>query len=276
MNELVEQSIFALSNFEAAQRVAKALASSTMVPKEYQGNISNVLIAMDVSQRTGFSPFAVMQNLHIIHGRPSWSSSFIAGAINSSRRYGPLKIVLSGEGEDRGCHAEAKELASGETVTGIRVTMKMAKAEGWIDKAGSKWKTMPDLMLQYRAISFFGRVYASDILMGLHTEDEILDQPQRFDLEIPASPVIESTVPAKPPVATQEQEKVKIWGSSHNEIPMEVLEAVRELCLSEAVDTTDEKILSFLQEKFKSQMGYQIPARATFDRMFSAILQGVK
>jgi hypothetical protein len=53
--------------------------------------------------------------------------------------------------------------------------MEMAKAEGWIDKTGSKWKTMPELMLKYRAAAFFGRLYAPEIMMGLYSADEIVD-----------------------------------------------------------------------------------------------------
>jgi hypothetical protein len=58
---------------------------------------------------------------------------------------------------------------------GVKVDMAMAKAEGWIDKTGSKWKTMPQLMLRYRAATFFGRVYCPEILMGMHTEEEVED-----------------------------------------------------------------------------------------------------
>ena len=51
----------------------------------------------------------------------------------------------------------------------------MAKKEGWFQKAGSKWQTMPELMLKYRAAAFFGRLYAPEIMMGMHTEFEIQD-----------------------------------------------------------------------------------------------------
>jgi hypothetical protein len=51
----------------------------------------------------------------------------------------------------------------------------MVKAEGWLAKPGSKWKTMPELMFRYRAAAFFGRLYAPDILMGMPTSDEMLD-----------------------------------------------------------------------------------------------------
>jgi len=51
----------------------------------------------------------------------------------------------------------------------------MAKAEGWVDKSGSKWKTMPELMMRYRAAAFFGRLYAPEITMGMHSVEEIVD-----------------------------------------------------------------------------------------------------
>ena len=66
----------------------------------------------------------------------------------------------------------------------------MAKEEGWSTKAGSKWKTMPELMLRYRSATFFGRLYAPEILMGMHSADEVQDvqmmpsEPQQVDKEM--------------------------------------------------------------------------------------------
>jgi hypothetical protein len=51
----------------------------------------------------------------------------------------------------------------------------MAIDEGWVNKDGSKWKTMPDLMLRYRAAAFFARTECPEVLMGFHTADEIED-----------------------------------------------------------------------------------------------------
>jgi hypothetical protein len=64
------------ASFESAQRMALALVSSNIVPEQYRGkdNIGNAIVALEMAQRIGASPLAVMQNLNIIHGRPSWSS----------------------------------------------------------------------------------------------------------------------------------------------------------------------------------------------------------
>jgi len=184
--ELMENKVFGVTGFEEAQRVAKALASSSMVPKEYQQNIGNCLIALDVSMRTGFSPLMVMQNLHLIHGRPSWSASFIGAAIRSCGRFDAVELLMS-EKKDA-CHMQAVEKASGKELVGPTVTLEMARAEGWSSKAGSKWKTMPELMLQYRATAFFGRLHASDVLMGMQTAEEIEDVNGKADIEIAPSP----------------------------------------------------------------------------------------
>jgi hypothetical protein len=51
----------------------------------------------------------------------------------------------------------------------------MALDEGWVDKAGSKWKTMPKLMMMYRAGAFFARVHCPDLLLGIAVQGEVED-----------------------------------------------------------------------------------------------------
>ena len=64
---------------------------------------------------------------------------------------------------------------SGHKVYGPKITMNMANEEGWTSKNGSKWKTMPDVMIQYRAASFFGRMNCPDMIMGIYSQEEVLD-----------------------------------------------------------------------------------------------------
>jgi hypothetical protein len=159
--------------FEDAQRIAKVLTQSSLVPKEYKGNIPNTMIALEMANRIGISPFMVMQNMDIIHGKPSWSSTFTIAILNSCGRFSPLRFVFEGEkgSPEYGCKAVAKD-SEGMILEGTFISWKMVKAEGWLDKAGSKWKTMPEQMFRYRAASFFGRIYAPDLLKGMHSADE--------------------------------------------------------------------------------------------------------
>lgn len=175
--------------FEDAQRIAKALASSTLIPPAFQGQqgFANCLVALEIANRMRISPFLAMQHLHVIHGRPSWSSSFIIAMVNGCGRFSPLRFEISGEGDSLACYARATDLASEQELKGPTITMAMAKKEGWSTKAGSKWTTMPDLMIRYRAAAFWGRLYASDLLLGLQTQEEAIDiQPVTVKAEAPS------------------------------------------------------------------------------------------
>lgn len=166
-----------MESFELAQRAAKLLAQSSLVPKEYQGNLPNCVIALNMASRMNADPLMVMQNLYIVHGRPGWSSQFLISTFNTSGRFSALRYEWVGEeGKDTwGCRAWAIEKATEEKLVGSTVTIALAKKEGWHNRNGSKWQTMPQQMLMYRAAAWFIRAYAPELAMGMHTEDEIID-----------------------------------------------------------------------------------------------------
>lgn len=166
-----------LQGFELAQRAAKLLAMSTLVPKEYQGNLPNCVIALNMAQRVGADPLMVMQNLVIVHGRPTWSAQFLIATVNTCGRFSALRFEFFGErGTDEwGCRAWAIEKATGEKLVGSDVTISIAKKEGWYGKNGSKWQSIPQQMLMYRAGGWWTRAFAPELSMGLHTSDEMAD-----------------------------------------------------------------------------------------------------
>lgn len=161
--------------FELAQRMSKALSSSSIVPNAYQGNVGNCMIALEMASRLNASPLMVMQNLHIINGRPAWGSQYIIAMINQSRKYKTeLQFEIKGQGDARSCTAFVLD-KNDHRVEGPTISIQMAKAEGWYDKNGSKWKTMPDVMLRYRAAAFFGRLNCPEMIMGIYTRDEVIE-----------------------------------------------------------------------------------------------------
>lgn len=196
-NADMSMGVFASStSFELAQRMAKALAASTIVPKEYQGNVSNALIAVEMAARLHTSPMMVMQNLYVVNGRPAWSSQYIIAMINGSGKYrSELQFEMEGSGDSLSCYAWAED-RSGHRVTGPKITMAMAKAEGWVNRTGSKWQTMPEVMIRYRAASFFGRMYCPDMIMGIYSREEVIEgdyviEPNAEDIRITEEPVPE-------------------------------------------------------------------------------------
>lgn len=181
--------------------------------------LGNCLVAFEVARTVGLSTIAVMQNADVIQGKLRWSSKFQIAAINASRRFSPLKFKLTNLGRIKAkykekldwnkqlsrynfaeheveidnweCIAWAYELDANkqptqEVVQSIPITMQMAVEEGWYSKEGSKWQgSMRFQMLQYRAGTFFGAIYAPDVLMGMgksvEEEHDIIDVVQQPD-----------------------------------------------------------------------------------------------
>lgn len=163
-------------NFIMAMQMAKALASSTIVPQTFQKNEANCLIAIEQAQRLRVSPMMVMQNLHVIQGRPSWSSKFLIAAINNSGKFDmELQFEETQDKDGKPFSCTAWTTKNGRKVNGMTVDMDIAKEEGWLSKNGSKWKTMPQLMLRYRAASFFSSLNCPELTMGLYTREEMQD-----------------------------------------------------------------------------------------------------
>lgn len=163
--------------FEHAQRVSKMMAASTVLPSDYVNNIPNIMIAMEMATRMQVSPMMVMQNMHIVHGKPSWDGKFIIALIKSSGLFIDVDFDLQGDASDGtlSCRMIAIEKKTGRVKRGTKVTWTMALAEGWVNKKGSKWQTMPEQMICYRAAAFFGRLWCPELLMGMQTVEEVRD-----------------------------------------------------------------------------------------------------
>ena len=195
-----------VKQFEVMQRMAKMYTESTIVPEAYKGNVGNCVIAIDMATRMGVNSLMVMQNLYIVKGNPSWSSKFLIATINMSGKYSSLRyrkrslgkvgkikynetvwdnvakrntiVVKEFDGTDVDnieCIAYATELSTGETLESDPITIETAIKEGWYTKTGSKWVTMPSLMLTYRAAAFWQRMYCPEISMGFLTKEEADD-----------------------------------------------------------------------------------------------------
>ena len=165
--------------FEGLQRIGKMFASSTLVPAQFRGmqNIGNTCIALEMALRMQASPMMVLQNMYMVQGKPGWSTQFLIACFNQTGRFSALRYEFEGQPntDGWGCRASATDLSTGEKITGTLVTMAIAKKEGWYGKSGSKWQTMPEQMLRYRAAAWFIRSVAPEVAMGMYTVDELRD-----------------------------------------------------------------------------------------------------
>lgn len=165
------QGIFNLATLERYTQLATTLAQSTLLPQHFQGSPANVLVALDLAERANVSPFMVMMNLFFIDGQPCFNGKYCVAALN--RKYKNIDYVFSGDEDSYGCAVVAN--VDGVEKRGSTITVGLAKVEGWWDRPGSKWATMTDQMLRYRAASFFAKAFAPEVLMGMLTLEEVID-----------------------------------------------------------------------------------------------------
>ena len=220
--------------FETYQRIAVPLAESDFVPAAYKGKVGNCVIAVEMAARLNVLPLTVMQNLCVVNGTPTWKAKFLIGCVNSCGRYTTLDYRISIDGKvgdvkfktwEKGrdgknhevlkpferpqldnlvCVAYATEKATGKELVSTPVSIRMAIEEGWYMKSGSKWSTMPEQMLRYRAASFWVSAYAPEMAMGLRTEEE---QRDIVDVEYEELSETQSTPAPKPkPTSTAIEE----------------------------------------------------------------------
>jgi len=164
-----------VKEFEFSQRKALALSKSKIIPVAFQNNVADCMIAINMAERTGLDALFVLQNLYIVHGKPTFASQLIIAVINGAGRFECLNYHVEGEGESLSCVAYTTRKGCDKVLKGPKVTYAMAVAEGWAGKRGSKWLTMPELMIQYRAATFFGRLHCPDLLMGMQSQEELED-----------------------------------------------------------------------------------------------------
>ena len=158
-------------------RLADRYANSSMVPDTYKGKPDNCFTALELAARMDVSPMLVFQNLYIVQGKPSWAGQACKALIDGSGKFTDSEYVMVGNPADDtwGCYLQAVNVKTGKLVKGSAVTIKLAKDEGWLNKNGSKWKTMPEQMMKYRAAAFFARTECPEVLMGFQTADEVQD-----------------------------------------------------------------------------------------------------
>lgn len=208
-----------LSNFTAfenAQRIGKVLCQSQIIPQSYQNNLPNVIVALEIAARNKLSPVVVMQNLNVIKGLPTWSSKYIIAALTTARvdnlHYELAEdgnITVSGFGgkttiKNLMCRAIANDRKTGEERVGPWVSMKMAVDEGWYGKDGSKWKTMPEMMIRYRAATFFASIYYPELSIGIEDEDSVAEPARQ-----PIDPVDAGKIAEPQPEAPTKPKRTK-------------------------------------------------------------------
>lgn len=192
--------------FEIIEKEAERLSKCSYLPDTLRGKQSDCAMLMELAIASNIPAFLLAQEMYVVYGRFAFSSKFIIAQIQ--KRFPDLDWEYFGEVGDSGEIERKKKLdakgniltdtkgnpiyetgkiiregracvayatRNGKRIVGPRVSMALAKAEGWFDKNGSKWQTMPEIMLRYRAACFFKNFYCPDVMMGIKSVEEERD-----------------------------------------------------------------------------------------------------
>jgi len=192
------------STIDGVYRIAQAMAKTDMVPKQFQGSPTNCFLALQTAKRMNLDPFAVMQNLYVVHGTPAFSAKFLIAMANKSGVFStPIMFRYEGEGDTLEATAYAIHGSSDQEVS-FSFSMADAEAEGYTKNP--KYKSMPKLMLSYRAATLFTRLYCPESAMGATTVEETEDI--KFAQAEAGAPIYEqddSILPVSSPPADEEK-----------------------------------------------------------------------
>jgi len=159
------------ASFELSQRAAKLLAASSIIPDTFRGDVANCTIALSMAGQMGVHPLTFMQSCYVIHGKPAIDAKFAIALLNTSGKTKTnIRFVYSEN--DTVCRAIVTDTEGHEHEGECSVAM--ANGEGWVAR-NAKWKTMTKQMLKYRAAMFLIRGDFPEVILGMHSDDELRD-----------------------------------------------------------------------------------------------------
>lgn len=189
------------TNFEEAYRIAKVLAASDLVPKDYKGKPENCLVAMQWGADVGMAGLQALQNIAVINGRPSIWGDAAKAIVLAHPKCDDIIERLEGEGDDMVAVCVAKR--KGKEPSEQRFSVADAKKAGLWGKQGP-WQQYPKRMLQMRARGFALRDAFPDALRGLILAEEAQDYTEK---DMGAAVVVDDNGNPVPPATSKPPRK---------------------------------------------------------------------
>lgn len=162
-------------SLEAKMQFARALAAASLLPRQYQQNPGNVLIAMELGEALGIPAIQAINSIHVIEGKPSASADLMAALVRKAGH--KLRVTVT----RNPLHVVATLIRADDPDYPFEAEWDEAKAQtaGLIGKGN--WKTYPDQMMRNRAITEVIRMGASDAMYG------VIYSPEELGAEISAT-----------------------------------------------------------------------------------------
>lgn len=185
---------FAPATLTEAVQFSEMLASSSMVPRAYQGKPQDVLVCVQWGYEMGLAPMQALQNIAVINGKPSVYGDAAMALVQASPVCEDVEEYFEDEGTPNPvavCVAKRK----GRKPVTARFSVEDAKRAGLWGKQGP-WSAYPKRMMQMRARGFALRDAFPDVLKGMITAEEAQDYPSDVYRNAPVNTI--QTKPANP------------------------------------------------------------------------------
>lgn len=145
--------------FEEQTAIAKAFKDSGLFPD--LKSEAQAIVKVQAGLELGLEPFAAMQGIDIVQGKPRMNASLQAGLIKKSGRYN-YKVL---EHSEQACKLEFYEKwgDSWQSIGTSEFSMKEAQQAGLAAK--DNWKKHPKNMLFARALSNGAKWYCADVFL---------------------------------------------------------------------------------------------------------------
>lgn len=210
------RTITSQQTWQEMREQASVLVQSGFLPNSIK-RPEQALAIMTMANELQIGIWAGFNGINVIQGKPTISPQLMLALINRSGELEELTI----KGDDKSCSVTMKR--KGRSAHTETFTMEDAARMRTKDRDGKviplsqkyNWRTMPAVMLKWRAVSACARVVFSDVIIGFYTPEEInpdlevdaetgeiINENGRQSVEPPAEP-------SEPPQDVQEGELVE-------------------------------------------------------------------
>lgn len=207
MSQLTTNMGFAPKSITEAIQFSEMLASSSMVPKAYQGKPQDIMVCVQWGYEMGLAPMQALQNISVINGKPSVYGDVLMALVQASPVCEDIEEFFEGEGTPNPVAVCIAKRKARKPVT-AKFSVEEAKRAGLWGKQGP-WQTYPKRMLQMRARGFALRDAFPDVLKGLITAEEAQDYQAEKDIAPVAKPAsknpLDALAPPKPAIVDDGQ-----------------------------------------------------------------------
>ena len=166
---------FAPATLTEAVQFSEMLASSSMVPRAYQGKPQDVLVCVQWGYEMGLAPMQALQNIAVINGKPSVYGDAAMALVQASPVCEDVEEYFEDEGTTNPVAVCVAKRKNRKPVI-AKFSVEDAKRAGLWGKQGP-WSAYPKRMMQMRARGFALRDAFPDVLKGMITAEEAQDYP---------------------------------------------------------------------------------------------------